>query len=375
MRRESIAVERNVTALSDEPVIMSPTALTILASYNCTAACEHCCFDSHPGIETRLSLSQILNFIDEAAKFGSIQLVAFSGGECFILGKDLDSAIQHATSYGFSTRCVTNGYWAKSPGRANERIARVQAAGLKEINFSTGDFHQRYVPQSSIINGAVAAVEHGLRAVIVIELQKERRVTAAEISADPRIARILTSEPGGALTIVESPWMPMSKDGVVTQDDGRFVDRTNIHARSGCRSVLTTIVATPTGKLGMCCGLSRELIPELNVDLADGLSMPETYRKSATEFMKIWLFVDGPERILAWAASKDPSIDWQGRYAHHCHACLALFESEKVRNTIRNHYWERVQDVLIRYALLLRSGPVPSHELALPEQPNLPASA
>src|SRR4051794_10681475 len=122
-------------ALTDEPVIMSPTAVTILATYNCTAACEHCCFDSHPGIKTRLSLSQILSFIDEAASFGTIQLVAFSGGECFLLGKDLERAIRHATAYKFTTRCVTNGYWAKSPDRAQERVARVHAAGLKEINF------------------------------------------------------------------------------------------------------------------------------------------------------------------------------------------------------------------------------------------------
>jgi hypothetical protein len=42
--------------------------------------------------------------------------------------------------------------------------------------------------------------------------------------------------------------------------------------------------------------------------------------------MKIWLFVDGPERILAWAAGKDPRIEWENRYAHHYHACLTLFD-------------------------------------------------
>lgn len=115
--------------------------------------------------------------------------------------------------------------------------------------------------------------------------------------------------------------------------------------------------------MGICCGLSRELIPELNIDIERKTSLQETYHQCATEFMKIWLFVEGPERILAWAASKNPAIDWEGKYAHHCHACLALFADKKVRDVIQNHYSEKVQEVLLRYSLIIRSGPVESPEI------------
>jgi hypothetical protein len=66
---------------------------------------------------------------------------------------------------------------------------------------------------------------------------------------------------------------------------------------------------------------------------------------------EIWLFVDGPERILAWAASKNPQIDWEGRYMHHCQVCLALFQNPLIRETIADNYRERVDDVLMRYSV------------------------
>jgi hypothetical protein len=77
-------------------------------------------------------------------------------------------------------------------------------------------------------------------------------------------------------------------------------------------------------------------------------------QEAGRDFIKIWLFVDGPERILAWAASKNQAIQWENRYSHHCHACLALFENAEVRRTILEHYRERVDDVLLRYNVRLR---------------------
>src|SRR5690242_4096278 len=115
--------------------LMSPRTATVLASYNCTAACKHCCFDSHPGIKDRLSLDEIIKFIDDAKSLETIKLVAFSGGECFLLGNDLDIAVEHASNLRLATRCVTNGYWATSEDDAFTRLERLKKAGLREINF------------------------------------------------------------------------------------------------------------------------------------------------------------------------------------------------------------------------------------------------
>ena len=331
---------------------LSPTIATVLASYNCTAACENCCFDSHPGIRKRLSRAQILAFIDDAKKFKSLRLLVFSGGECFLLGKDLTAGVRHATDLGLHTRCVTNGYWAKNEETALARLSELKEAGLCELNISTGDFHQRFVAHDTVVNGVLAALKLDLPIVVMVELQLTRRVTAATIRNDPRIQAAIGSHKPGLFKIIESPWMPMSADEILPQHRNRLINRDNVHRRKGCESILTTLVATPSGRIGSCCGLSREHIPELHLDAGE---MGAAYEKAATDFMNIWLSVEGPEKILAWAAGKDPAIEWENRYAHHCHACLKVFSDDRVRSVIKAHYREKVDEVLLKYNLLTRS--------------------
>jgi hypothetical protein len=200
---------------------------------------------------------------------------------------------------------------------------------------------------------------------IMVEIQKERKVTAATILRDPRLEAELSGQQSKYLRIIESPWMPMSLETQVPQITDLYLNRTNVCNKRGCDSVLTTIVATPNGRMGLCCGLTRELIPELNVEINPDSSIREIYRIASYDFLKIWLFVEGPERILAWAATKDSTIEWENKYAHHCHACLALFKDKKVRNVIEKYYKEKVKEVLLRYILLVKAGGVEAPDLAL----------
>lgn len=92
--------------------------------------------------------------------------------------------------------------------------------------------------------------------------------------------------------------------------------------RRAVRSRQETVV-TPQRRLGFCCGLAREKISELNTDSVPG-TFGDLVEAGGSDFLKIWLWVDGPDRIMAWAASKDPCIEWENRYSHHCQTCLAL---------------------------------------------------
>ncbi|MCP2163566.1 radical SAM protein [Goodfellowiella coeruleoviolacea] len=331
---------------------LEPEVLTILGTYKCTAMCENCCFGSNPYLTQRLDLDQILAFITAGARYPNCKQVVFSGGECFLLRSDLNAAIEHATSLGLFTRCVTNGYWAKRTPHGRARLAGLVASGLTELNISTGDHHQRWVSQDAVVNAACLGVELGLETVIVVEVQKERRVTGETLAQDPRV-RELIDDPAARFHLLESPWMPMDHEAVIDQRDDLLLSRRTLHLRGGCRNVLKTLVLTPDNRIGSCCGLTREQIPELNADW-DGDSLDPVLAADAGDFMKMWLHVDGPERILAWAASTAPEIRWEGRYAHRCHACLVLFKDPVVRRVIREHYRERVEDVLIRFTAKLR---------------------
>jgi MoaA/NifB/PqqE/SkfB family radical SAM enzyme len=331
-----------------------PQTLTLLGTYKCTAACTDCCFGSNPRITQRLDLPGMLAFIDEAAQYPSMRSVVFSGGECFLLGADLTTAVHFASAKGLNTRCVTNGYWAKALRHGRQRLQELKRAGLRELNISTGDFHQEWVREETVVNAAALAVELEIEhTVIMVELQKERRVTAATLLENPRLRALAADADRDRFRILESPWMPMDARATIDQPTDRVLTRDNVRDRHGCTSIMNTIVATPAGRLDFCCGLSRERIPELNVEWQDE-TLADLLSEAGRDFIKIWLFVDGPERILAWAASKNADIAWEGRYAHHCHACLALFDDPVVRGTIAAHCRERVDDVLMRYSVMLR---------------------
>ena len=351
---EEVPVKANRTPPRIVPrSYIHPRVLTILGTYRCTAACKDCCFGSNPWLTQRVSLERIVAFIEEGSRSRSVESVVFSGGECFLLGEDLVRAVQFASSKGLKTRCVTNGYWARSLAYGRNRLQQLKNAGLCELNVSTGDYHQQWVPQESVVNAVVLGVEAGFaNTVLVVELQKARRVTGDVLLQDSRI-RALLRESANHFKIVESPWMPMNVEAIIDQPSGRLLNRHNLSSRHGCESVLSTTVLTPSQQIGFCCGLSRELIPELNADWKDGLLL-DLIEQAGREFIKIWLFVDGPEKILAWASNKNPQIQWENRYAHHCHACLALFQDPLVRGTIAQNYRERVDDVLMRYSVLLR---------------------
>jgi hypothetical protein len=333
--------------------LVEPGSITVLATYKCTAACENCCFGSNPFITKRLSLEVIQQFIEEGARLPSCKLVVFSGGETFLLREDLNEAIKYATDLGLATRCVTNGYWAKRMDRGRKRLAGLVDAGLKELNVSTGDYHQQWVSQDAVVNAACLSVELGMReTVVVVEMQRERRVSADTLSRDDRIRALLDNE-RNHFKIVQSPWMPMTEDQVIEQPPEVLLNRNTLHMRGGCSSILSTLVLTPDQRVGVCCGLTREQIPELNGQWSDGLT--SIVEQAGADFLKLWLAVDGPERILAWAATKDPTIEWENKYAHHCHACVAIYRDPRVRSVIRTHYQERVDDVLMRYSLSVRA--------------------
>ena len=338
----------------DHPTI-DVTTVSVLATYRCTAACDNCCFDCHPKVEGRLSLEEIIDFIDGICQLGTVKVVVFSGGECFLLGDDLALAVQYASERGLATRCVTNGYWARNRDVGRRRLAPHVDTGLNELNISTGDYHQEFVPQSAVINAAILGVEAGLEnTLIIVEASKIAQVTRDAILGDLDLRALWDRSTRSEFDILTSAWMPMSSEETINQSSNAMLNQSNVHKRKGCTDVLTTLTLAPSGKLGVCCGLSREKIPRLNFEWKKESLLQDIARQNL-DFLKIWIHIDGPEKILAWAASKNPAIQWEDRYSHHCHACLALFDSPLVREVIEEHYRERVDDVLLRFAVKSRT--------------------
>jgi hypothetical protein len=328
-----------------------PKTLTLLATYQCTAACDQCCFGCHPGKHGRIPQERILSYIDQAAALGSVVNVVFSGGECFLLGRDLEEAVARAESHGLLTRCVTNGYWALSEDAARRRLEPLVAAGLKELNLSTGDFHLEYVPVERIRHGALAAYQLGLGLAIMVETRKERSFTKEVLLDDPLFAEIYRRDPEG-LCIQENVWIPMQSDCTIAHDPVHYRNASNPHLMRGCHNVLRNMVITPREDYVVCCGLTMDQIPELHIADAASEPLAAIAARADHDLLRRWIRLEGPERIIEFLQQKDPSLAYPWDRVHPCEACRDLHHREDLRQAVRSHAAEVAGDILLRYQLL-----------------------
>lgn len=168
-------------------VNVNPKTLTIITTYTCNAACKECCFECNPSIKHSLSFEEISQTITNAVdEYPSINLIVFTGGECFLLKTDLFKAIAFSSRLGKMTRCVSNGFWGKNQARAEEIAERVIDAGLSEINFSTGLDHQKWVHIKSVINACKALVKYDIPILVTIEKDSPESNCLSEILENNR---------------------------------------------------------------------------------------------------------------------------------------------------------------------------------------------
>lgn len=322
---------------------VEPQTLTVLCTYQCTAACKQCCFESSPKVRGRLSKQVILDRISEAkAEFPSLKLVVFSGGEATLLKNDLFEAIAHATSLGLLTRIVSNASWGKTTQTARKMAASLRSAGLSELNISTGKDHQEWVPAESAINATRAALEQGIPTLMTVEADDSENSCLRRLTSAPELRDYLRSK---LFTIQSNYWMPFQADA-----DARL-QKPDVNAlRTGCNQIFGIMVLTPHDNLSACCGLTLEHIPEMRLGRLDGTNMGELYRSQVDDFLKFWIHVDGPyaivERLLG-----DESAEVLDGVVHICQACVLMHQNEKVKSAMRERAHEIIPEIMTKFHL------------------------
>ena len=340
--------------------------LSVMPTYQCTAHCKHCGTYSSPKETTWLDPELITSAIDQAINAG-YKVVVFTGGEPTLAGENLFKYIRQVAEKRICSRIVTNACWADTEENADLMMNKLIEAGLREVNFSTGDQHARFVDFDNILRATRAAVKVGcLQTIaIMVETVEERAISKKTITDHPEYKRIMADFPKAKIKIIESPWMPLTPNNIEKYTEGRALNNANLPMHTGCNSCLTTTTLQADGRIGACCGLGMRNIPELQLGRIDEISIEEADKRGENDFLKRWIRVEGPERILAWAAAHDQSIEWENMYAHRCQTCIRLYKDKKVRDVIRDHYEEKIPDVLFREWLLHSYNP--EEEEAFPE--------
>jgi pyruvate-formate lyase-activating enzyme len=322
-------------------MLIRPHTLSLITTHQCTAACDHCCFHCTPKVTKAIPHERLRGLLDEAATIPSIRLVAFTGGECFLLGSVLNELIAQATGLGLITRCITNGYWATSHKAATKRAEGIAASGLKEINISTGTFHSKYVPVERIIHAALASVNAGLTTLINVEIFEGSEFQVETITENSQIRSLLAE---GRLLLQRSVWIENEGDATLShkQEHSRF----NAHRIDGCKTALNVIAVTPDQDLVACCGLHMERIPDLHVGSIKDRSLKEVLAEAPDDFLKIWIHVAGPERVLEFVKSHVPEYQLPLKSVHPCETCLHLYSDPVALGVITSKYKDVEKDIV-----------------------------
>ena len=219
----------------------------------------------------------------------------------FCLGEDLYTAVEYTAFKGFSSRIVTNAYWATSLERATEILERMQAIGLTEINFSCDDFHQEYIPLECIKWANSAAEKVGMPALLAVKGFRNSKINI----------EYLENFFGVSLSLFrkgrDNPKNNVANFGVTVPvgwesdkvDNASLLYPPNMNSwKNPCTSVLERIVITPTGDFSICCGIGSDEFPESTLGNIHSQSIIELLAQANDDLIVNWLALEGPYGIM-----------------------------------------------------------------------------
>lgn len=303
--------------------IIPPSLLTLITTYMCTAECRGCCYGCSPRKSKKMSFSEMKKYIDHTVEtFPSISSVVFTGGECTLLKEDLFKAIAYCSKKNIPTRIVTNGFWANSKENTDNIIKKLLSAGLKEINFSTGDFHQQYIPFNNILNAISVLVKSEIKTILItVEKSPEHQFKIDDILNNPNFLKL--GKNIDRVILVESPWVDFKK----LTNSNRPICVSN--KNKGCTNLFSSININPKGELLSCCGFAPEYSPFLKLGKFSHSSLNTIYTKQFNDLFKLWLYTKGPTDILNFIENRNLRYE-----CHPCELCFKLLTNKEYLNKI-----------------------------------------
>lgn len=318
-------------------MLRSPKSVTILPTYQCSAACTNCCFESNPNIKHRMSFEEIVDLIDQIKRdLPLVKLIVFSGGECTLLKRDLVKALKYANNFGFLTRIVSNGHWGKTSLMADSMAHSLKEAGLNELNLSTGDEHAEYVPPDSVINAACASVKIGIRTLITIEGTKVSQLNKTSFYENTKFASLLSdTKYSRLLHIITNVWMPFDNQSSFEPLDVE---------KKGCENIFNNLAINPYGTVYSCCGLTMEFIDGLVIGKLNEQNVSTIYNEQYHDLLKLWIWLDGPEAIIR-SVLPGSTKDFG---SHACETCWHLHNESEIKSKIIEAVKLEAEDIYFR---------------------------
>jgi len=314
--------------------MLLPRSFAFHVTYTCPLRCAHCCFHSGPENKFRLSADTISDFIDNLGE--SIEMVAFTGGEPFLLGEQLVHAVRRAAQRGFVTRIVTSAYFGKNRDAALRRLSALKDAGLRELSISWDDFHEEFVHFSAIRNVFEIARELGILVAVNVVQSAQSKWSALRVRSELGLASDDDS------VICESPLNRTGRAADELQDH----DLRSVRTLGPCPYVLTGPTLSAKGDLLACCGVIPNDERLTIAPAAEAKELSSALAQAQASTLLNWLYLRGPYDIIRFIGEHfDVKVPPRHTIGGNCEACAILFGNESIAHRIDEALALKVDEV------------------------------
>lgn len=331
--------------------LYQPKILTLVVTHKCTASCSSCCFGCSPHRLEIMSDQEIKTYIDLSLKeFPSIDVIVFTGGEIFILGLNrIVNILRYIKSkHNKIVRFVSNGFWADSISIAKNNIEILSDAGLDELSISTGDVHLKHVRLQNILNIIYVHENSSLLKNLSIAIEEHPNTKFGKTHLEKILSLLYQSS--YKTYIYSSPWILLdNKKNII-----RNIETISSGSKKGfgCRNLYKGLQISPTGQVLACCGFAAEYSPLLKLGsfLEHKDKINSYLQEQYYDFLKLWLFVDGPRLIfqdLTGLTAKDT--------LHDCEVCLHILSNANLLKKLALQSVEKVKSILFKYYMIVEN--------------------
>jgi len=136
-----------------------------------------------------MTFRQVLELLKEAKKLGTVNWVAFEGGEPFLYYPILVNGIKEAQSLGFKVEVLSNAYWATSQEDALEWLRPLAQLGVSSLGLSSDPYHGEKVEAQRVENGVKAAQKLGIKVGIMATAKMPEKLVELPGSASELMYR------------------------------------------------------------------------------------------------------------------------------------------------------------------------------------------
>ena len=336
----------------------SSKGLTFIMSDKCNITCDFCGPDCGPGYKIHLDFEFMRKLFDEQHRSIGVSHVVFTGGEPTLFIKDVLKMIEHVSRHNLPTRIVTNAYWGKSKALANRFVSRLKRAGLSEFNFSVDDFHEEYIPLSSIKTAVDISLEAGINVLLV------HKTYPGGKSSKQTFEQLLGREIVSIEDISPSQYHMhelMFSNGI-TMPIGRGSENIDLKKwtyelpegnwRGPCSEVFKNITIQANGKMSPCCGIVDRKLDEFYCANMHQENFVDAIKKANQTVLYNWLALEGPSGIMEYVENKTGKKLSLDRYIQNCQVCQQLFSDDESRRVIKQGLSEKITELQLKRAIL-----------------------